>query len=443
MKFSQFNSILEHHGKFALFNSYHNKVILLDPKIYLLLKSLTIVDDIEIYHPSLFYYLIRHKFIIENSVNEVEDIINYRTSIDENKKEFILFINPTMNCNFNCWYCYENKIEHSDIDIPTIEKINKLITNIFYKNPELTIFSLSFFGGEPLLNFKKNVVPIIDNFIINCEKFSVKSNINFTTNGFLINRYLINYFVKNKILPSFQITLDGYKNDHNITRNNKTVKNSYSKIIENIKILIENQFFVRVRINYTDKNIYNLSKIINDFIYIQPEVKDIYLVFDFQRVWQNENGINIDDLLNKTISLFKEKGYKVNHINNMNNLIDPCYADKRNSVIVNYNCDIYKCTARDFNPINREGFIDENGCIIWENNSLEKRMQIKFKNKLCYSCKIFPICLGGCSQQALDNNSNEYCIYANDETKINNVIKYKIDYILNVKNVEIPLLKEN
>lgn len=134
MKFSQFNSILKYRDQYTLFNSYHNKVILLDPKIHLLLKSSTDVVDIENRHPSLFYYLIRHKFIIDNSVNEVEDIINLRTINDENTKEFILFINPTMNCNFNCWYCYEKKIKNSKIDPITLIKIEKYLNNIFNEN---------------------------------------------------------------------------------------------------------------------------------------------------------------------------------------------------------------------------------------------------------------------------------------------------------------------
>ncbi|GAB4456002.1 MAG: radical SAM protein [Bacteroidales bacterium] len=443
MKFSQFNSLIEYREQYVLFNSYHNKVILLDPNLHLLLKSSTDVDDIENLHPSLFYYLIRHKFIIDNSVNEVEDIIDLRTSIDENTKEFILFINPTMNCNFNCWYCYEKKIKNSKIDPFTLIKIEKYLNNLFNENPSLKSFSLSFFGGEPLLFFKKNVVPLIDNFIFNCNSFGVLHNINFTTNGFLVNDFLIDYFLKNNIFPSFQITLDGFKNDHNITRYNKTVKDSYSKIIENIKNLIKNHFLVRVRINYTEKNISNLCKIANDFNNLSPDVKDKYLVFDFQRVWQNEDGLNIDEILHKTILQFKEEGFNVNHKNNMNNLIDPCYADKRNSLIINYNGDIYKCTARDFNPANREGFIDENGYIIWINEFLEKRMHIKFKNKTCFSCKIFPICIGGCSQQALENNGNDYCIYFKDETKIMNVVRYKIENLLYNKDVKIPTLNEN
>ncbi len=443
MKFSQFNSILKYRDQFTLFNSYHNKVILLDPKVQLLLKSSTNVDDIENRHPSLFYYLIRHKFIIDNSVNEVEDIINLRTSIDENKKEFILFINPTMNCNFNCWYCYEKKIKNSKIDTITLLKIEKYLNNLFNENPSLKSFSLSFFGGEPLLFFKKNLVPLIDNFIFNCNKFGVLHNINFTTNGFLVNEFLIDYFLKNNISPSFQITLDGFKNDHNITRYNKTVKDSYTKIIKNIRLLIKNHFFVRVRINYTDKNITNLSKIVNDFNDLIPDIKDNYLVFDFQRVWQNEDDLNIDETLYKTILQFKEKGFNVTHKNNINNLIDPCYADKRNSIIINFNGDIYKCTARDFNTDNREGYLDENGYIVWINELLEKRMHKKFKNNKCFSCKIFPICLGGCSQQALENNGSDYCIYSNDETKIMNVIRDKIENLLYNKDVKISSLKEN
>ena len=49
--------------------------------------------------------------------------------------------------------------------------------------------------------------------------------------------------------------------------------------------------------------------------------------------------------------------------NNFVVIYSPCYADRANSVIVNYNGDVYKCTACDFAKTKREGKLNEDGTI--------------------------------------------------------------------------------
>ena len=73
--------------------------------------------------------------------------------------EIILWV--TDDCNLNCTYCYEKKQKgiyymNQNTALSIIENIIKEIKENNYKS-----LSISFMGGEPLLNF-----PII-NFIVN------------------------------------------------------------------------------------------------------------------------------------------------------------------------------------------------------------------------------------------------------------------------------------
>ncbi len=43
-------------------------------------------------------------------------------------------------------------------------------------------------------------------------------NISFTTNGYLIKQEFIDYFKERAISPGFQITLDGYREEHDKVR---------------------------------------------------------------------------------------------------------------------------------------------------------------------------------------------------------------------------------
>lgn len=101
-----------------------------------------------------------------------------------------------------------------------------------------------------------------------------------------------------------------------------------------------------------------------------------------------------------------------------------CYADRRNSCLVNFNGDLYKCTAKDFSTTKRDGYIDETGSLIWENDSLNKRLNSKFQNINCRDCRIFPICHGGCSTNSLE--LKDYCIHHFDEDEKDDVVKNRI-----------------
>src|SRR5690606_21288718 len=99
-----------------------------------------------------------------------------------------------------------------------------------------------------------------------CLKNNIHPEIGFTTNGFLINERFIDYFNEKKIDCSFQITLDGHKEDHNKVRFVNSKTGSYDKIVQNIHSIVKNQYLVSVRVNYTDKNIKESKKIIYDFL---------------------------------------------------------------------------------------------------------------------------------------------------------------------------------
>lgn len=88
---------------------------------------------------------------------------------------------------------------------------------------------------------------------------------------------------------------------------------------------------------------------------------------------------------------------------------NPCYADKKNEAVINYDGKVYKCYARDFTERRHEGILNHDGQIIW-NKRHDLRLKARIPNNKCSSCSIFPICGGGCSQIALEKMGQDYCI---------------------------------
>ncbi|MDB5285487.1 MAG: Radical protein [Mucilaginibacter sp.] len=433
MKYSQFNSIVPYDDKFALYNAFSQKVIFLEETLKDLLKAAVNegIDNLQNIHPTFYDYLSAEKFLTADDTDEIDLVKQLVAKIDNNTNQYLLTINPSMNCNFKCWYCYETHVKGSMLDEHMVSKINKFVSTTASKQ-EMQFFALSFFGGEPLLYFKKDVVPIIENYAKECKDNSVATSISFTTNGYLINDEFILFFKERNLTCSLQITLDGYKEKHDLVRYVSASKGSYETIITNIKSLLMNGFYVRLRINYTEKNIEDTHKIGAEFSDIPAEIKDNLLLIDFHRVWQDDKIDNTYFVVGDNIDQMRADGLNVSSTYVPNNVIESCYADKRNSAVINYNGDLFKCTARDFTTVKRAGYLSEDGELIWENGYLEKRMESKFKNKPCLTCPILPICNGGCSQHAFEHlGGDEYCVHSGDFNEKMRIVKSKVEELIN------------
>lgn len=97
-------------------------------------------------------------------------------------------------------------------------------------------------------------------------------------------------------------------------------------------------------------------------------------------------------------------------------IVNTCYADKKNQVVVNYDGSIFKCTARDFTDQNSEEKLMDNGNIQWKENHYDRKKMSVFNYQACLECPIMPLCNAGCSQKKLEHSST-YCIYEHDLVK--------------------------
>jgi uncharacterized protein len=431
MKFSQFNSFVPFEENRALFNALYQKVIFIEPSLESLLKAAIAggIDGLKFQHPSFYNFLIEQQFIVDDFTDEIGAVKRLVEQIDGDQSSFFLMINPNMTCNFKCYYCYETHINKSRMSPAVADKVKKFISNTVDKT-SIETFRLAFFGGEPLLYFKKDVAPIIDWYVTKCRSKGLSPSISFTSNGFLADQDLVDFFQARNLSCSFQITFDGFADQHDQVRFNSGGRGSYSKIIENVRLLIRNGFFVRARINYTDENLARAYLVAKDLCDLEEHLKRDFVLFDFHRVWQNYTGADVSALLKENINKVLSYGFEVSNSYAMDNVAQSCYADKMNSAVINYNGDLFKCTARDFLHAKREGFIDEEGELVWENGSLERRMDSKFKNPPCLKCRILPLCNGGCSQHAVEGSEREYCIFNGVGTEKDKVVESKIREIM-------------
>lgn len=424
------------HSNFAIYFPYDNKIIgysglanefiIFDKSLYELIvdsKKHNEVKQLETIHKDFFEHLKTNKFIVDNKTDELKRVIEFSNSLDYDETKYELQLNPTMNCNFKCWYCYETHISNSKMKSDIVNKVILFVNNLFTENKKIKTLQLNWFGGEPLLQYKEVVLPILKEI----SKITSKNNIDFvsvfTSNGLLINSSMVGDFKKHNV-KSFQITLDGYKKRHNQVRYISKSKGSYDIIVNNIKLLAKNDIMVHVRINCSAETLPNIEKIIEDFIDLPQQIKK-NLFFDFKKVWQEKESI--DKELQNLNDLFKQKGFNIIELEADSYYIS-CYANKKNNALINFNGEVFKCTARDFSSDNSEGILTDDGQIQW-NKKRDIRLNSRFKNQPCLDCNILPVCRGGCTQISIDNEK-EYCLYDFDENEKLDLIKRKFESLL-------------
>ena len=434
MRFNIYTSSIIIDSKHTLFyNALSGKFVILRDEI-IQFNALS-PDYIQMNYPPLYENLCNAGIVVEDTFAE-SDILEERIrKADNNDTQFILHINPTLDCNFNCWYCYENHIPASKMGPDVLNGIKNLIS-LIVKRDNIKILDLSFFGGEPMLFFHSRAREIIKHADALCRLYEKSLHISFTTNGALINDEIISFLSEYRC--GFQITLDGYKTTHDKTRFYKNGEGSYNRIIENIYKLSKKGMSVTVRVNYTEENVHTIYDILDDFTGINNEQRNS-ICFDFQRIWQERSAITDDaEVEIRNIRLkFISSGFTVlkNYLHH--NVDNSCYADKLNYALVNYNGDVYKCTARDFKKENRIGYLKPNGEIHYNQDVLHKRNSIKLSKDVCKKCRIAPVCGGGCNQRSFESIETDDCTFHYSEEAIDKMILdiFESSFITEPKNL--------
>ena len=174
----------------------------------------------------------------------------------------------TDHCNLNCKYCslgsvYNfGKIEHKNLDL---NRAITLLEYIFKNKIPKSRLSISFFGGEPLVNIDliKKVVLISKDM---SKEKDIELSFNMTSNATLIDKHL-DFLVKNEF--RILISLDGNEEGHSYRVFRSNGKNSFDKVINNIDLIKEKypKYFDEYISFNSVLNSKSSVKTIYDFIY--------------------------------------------------------------------------------------------------------------------------------------------------------------------------------
>lgn len=379
----------------VVYNYANGKAIFLITDLMGIVKQhIASIDEMSYIHPCLYEAFLKNGMIVKNKLKEKEIVKNRIIKTLRSSKILKLTINPTLDCNLRCWYCYEKHNKRAYMSNDTIHSIHQFVTRKLTNETEKV--ELSFFGGEPLLTAKVRAIPLAKDIINLCRGKGINISLHFTTNGYLLTTKIVDAIAGLNIPTAFQIAFDGGREIHNETKNRNGI-GTYDTVLNNIDYALSKHLKVNIRCNYTSHNIASFRNLVDDVRRLRHLDTSLVRV-SLQRVWQET----------MTKQLFKEsqtlKDYLVS--SGFNTDVDGgfctnsyCYADYENSYVINYNGDVFKCTARDFEIPNRIGELDKDGGLVNISKSylVDNRFTVD-----CSDCSLLPICTI-CSQVHKEN----------------------------------------
>ena len=133
----------------------------------------------------------------------------------------------TNQCNLACPYCFEERDERR-MDLET----GKDILTYLHKSADRP--GLTFFGGEPMLEWDRVIVPLV---LWDREKEWSKSRFNMTTNGTLLNEERLEFLFNQDI--HFMLSMDGDRETQDSGRPMRNGGSSFDKLMKIIPPLLK------------------------------------------------------------------------------------------------------------------------------------------------------------------------------------------------------------
>lgn len=372
-------------------------------------------EDIQ---PDIIECLISRNFLFWTK----DEYINYLKHIETKVNEYeikecpnYVFI-PTYDCNLQCSYCYQkaNFIQRNVELDQCVDEFFKFISeqtrkleienHSKYRNDEIVI---TLMGGEPLLIENRE---LIKKFVYKCRDSGYMYNI--VTNGLTIKEY--NEIINTPNLTSVQLTLDGNMQTHDSRRMRKNGDGTYHIIKNSIKLLLDSNINVDLRINVDKDNIFKLPSLAHEIqqFFNYPNFNPYIFLLEDEGCMGKKNVMVDYEALSLIYELAKKhkvlKQINVAYIGRelVESIFDdvPFYpalrkcASSKNQYLFDLYGGIYKCwwgiglSHHKINP--------DNSLLL---DSLWKLRKISMIKK-CRLCKFRYLCGGGCVGRMINNS---------------------------------------
>ncbi|ABX31777.1 Radical SAM domain protein [Petrotoga mobilis SJ95] len=384
-------------------------------------------------------------FLIPEEKDEIVEIQEWHNKHINDSSLISLTLLPAEACNFACPYCFQYRKRNKLMKTEVYDAVLRLVERMAlenYKQGNKTFLKILWFGGEPLLatnailNFHKRVKEL-------CEKFPINISGSIVTNGYFLDSNIFKQLVHAGI-NDFQVTLDGEKSTHDKLRVLKNGGPTFQRIYNNLKsihnISQELKFNLAIRVNFlrsTLQSVQNLARrFVKDFgndhrfiMYFRP-------VYNFETTRNDIHSLSEDilsykDGIRQQLSLALEMFKELKSLRPEADLLSPygkmlellpmptpcwCESERRYSYIIGADGLLFPCDTYVGSKEHSIGYLASSGETIYNQNfSQWKKSLFYSRDNPCLSCRLLPICMGGCRRTRMASPNKTACFLTEDD----------------------------
>lgn len=347
----------------------------------------------------------RHQMIVKSAKDQYEKLRKSdfgAKKIDGRHMSLTLMLSEA--CNFSCTYCNQGqKKDSATMSQSTVDKVCSYIK----ENDKLESLDITWYGGEPLLSYNK-----IINYSSQVKALALKRGIDYKssiiTNGYLLSSERAQGLYDVGVQVA-QVTLDGNKESHDLSRFANKSQSSYEIIISNIyETVAKTNLHVVLRVNVTQLNLGKLKLLLEDVASrgINLDKISIYFSAVYDPTLSDlDDANNVSDYLlspNRNYALEELELLKYADSLGIKVALDidehegDCLVTRSNSFAIDPNGNLFKCyipisnVSFSVGSVNNFKAVSENQLYSsWDSWSA-------FDQPGCSNCKLLGSCRGGC-----------------------------------------------
>ena len=417
-KVSRYTFLIEKEASYYLYNTLSNALFEIDEELYSLLNDCkrnntplnTSVEN------DILASLRSNKFVTANDEDEFLIYKSYKEAQRRSRDRLILTIAPTMDCCFDCHYCFEKTKRPSYMS----EKVMKGIIRYLAQFDTVKMINLTWFGGEPLM-----AVPEMERMYRKLRrKFkNLRLDSGIITTGFHLTEDNIRALQRMNV-KNMQITLDGLKDTHNKIKFTNGCDDAFSTVLENIDrmCILAPEIHIVIRTNLTKENAHEYQEL-QQMIMQRFAGKNVAIAPAFVMDRDDCGRTHSPNLFKakeypKYILGLAAKGIDSPQIRYPENVFNECAIRNALSFSFDPEGNLYKCWEHIGNIQYAVGKINSKGILANVDETLFNRQMYgadPMEDPVCRKCSYLPICHGGCPIQRVENmfnnGKNSCCTY--------------------------------
>ena len=310
----------------------------------------------------------------------------------------------TEDCNLKCTYCFEKDMHGSKK--MSLKVAQAAIDLLFDYSQEEEELHLTYFGGEPLLNFP--LIKSITEYVEKKEELSGKKvRFNMTSNGLLLNESMAKYLARHEI--KVLLSIDGSKLSHDLCRVDKKGHGTFERSIKRFKILKKFQPWIGARMTVVPSNVLRLYE---DVVGLHNlGINQFFICHVTGIEWSKEDVESFGLQMRRIAHWYREKSSQDLRISELDEEDDGlsffgCHAAK-NSISVSTNGEISPCSK--ILSLNNKQLIYKLGDVEYGLINIPNRAELISCSKLRSACNALQIAesfRGGCFAANYEDNGD-------------------------------------